>query len=455
MAISAPGLGSGLDISGIVSQLMQVERLPLNRLINREATVQAQISAVGSLKSAVSEFQSAVARLAEEDTFEAIETSVGDPDVLSVSADSDAALGGFSVEVLRLAQAHKQASEAKGSADMFGGGVGDELVITAGAGSLTIDLSTAKTLSQIREEIVSATGADVSATLIDETGDGSSLRLVLSSTETGYDNRLQLSFGGAIDATTFGFSTINQNAEGVTLTEAELDQLDASFTLDGFTLTRSSNTVDDAITGVNLELKQLGATTVSVSRDSSGIGQAAGDLVEAYNALSGDLSELRQGALGNDSLVRQVEQSLRSMLGRSFSGLGAFRTLNDFGISFTREGTLEFDQSALDAAVTADRSSVEVFFRGEGGFASRLDDVLSGYLDSSGIIDARVDGLNARVDDLQDQQARWEVRLIDIEERYLAQFSALDSLVAQLNNTSAYLTQQLQNLPGFTFNSER
>ena len=424
MAISVSGIGSGLDIEGIVTQLVEVERQPLLKLMSREAEFQARISAVGELTSALSTFKDAAAALGDSSNFNAVTTSSSDEAVATLSATGEAALGNLSVEVLRLAQAHKLASAAKASTDTFGGAAGDELTLTAGSSSLTIDLSTAKTLQEIRDEIAAAGSASgLSATLLDEKGDGSAMRLVLTANETGYEGRVQLAFGGTIADTTFDFATINADADDAPL--VDLNELDASFTVDGFSLTRASNEVADALTGVTLKLAGVGNAAVRVERETGQVANTLSGMVDAYNDLTTTMGTLNAGELSSDSINRSLSGSLRSALGQSISGLDGINNLSQLGVRFTREGDLTFDSSVLDEALSADRSAVEAFFTGEGGFHERLDAVLAGYLDTAGILDSRVDGLNARIDRLQDQQARWEDRLLSIEDRLRKQFGAL------------------------------
>jgi flagellar hook-associated protein 2 len=141
-------------------------------------------------------------------------------------------------------------------------------------------------------------------------------------------------------------------------------------------------------------------------------------------------------------------------MNRSFSGFGEFSVLTQLGISTTEDGELEFDTGRLTEALSTNRTAVAEFFSSDNGFGAVLSTSLDSYLDTDGIFDTRVDGLNRRVSDLQGQQERWADRLIDIEDRYRKQFTALDSLVAQLLSTSNFLAQQLDNLPGFTRNSD-
>lgn len=456
MAISVSGIGSGLDIESIVSQLMAVEQQPLLRLARKEADIQATISSVGEFRSVLSTFRDAVNNLGGDGAFDAVSSETSNEDAVTVSADGEAALGSFTVDVTRLAQAHKQASAAFASTDTIGGGTDDAVTFSVGTTSLTIDLSTAKTLGQIREEIFAA-GADIdlSATLISEVGDGSAQRLVLSSGETGYDGRIQIAFGGTLGTEPitdpFAFATTNTDPNGVTLLEDQLDQLDASFSVDGFAMTRSNNEIANAITGVTFTLIGVGEADIAVARDGNQVSTAVSGMVDAYNELQTSLSSLSDGVLSNDSMIRGVQSRMRSLIGQGFSGLGQYSSLSELGISFTREGQLTFDGSKLDEAIVSDRASVQALFSDEdAGFVTQMDTALDGYIGTSGIIDARVDGLNARVDSLQDQQLVWERRLISIEERYRAEFTALDTLVASLSATGQFLVGQLDGLPGFT-----
>jgi flagellar hook-associated protein 2 len=216
-------------------------------------------------------------------------------------------------------------------------------------------------------------------------------------------------------------------------------------------MTRSNNEIDNAITGVTFTLAGVGAADISVARDGSQVSTAVSGMVDAYNELQTSLSSLSGGALANDSMIRSVQSRVRSLIGQGYDSLGNFSSLSELGVSFTREGQLTFDQAKLDEAIASDRASVQTLFSDEdSGFVTRMDTALEGYLGTSGIIDARVDGLNARVDSLQDQQTVWERRLITIEQRYRAEFTALDTLVASLSATSQFLVGQLDGLPGFT-----
>jgi len=449
LAITSTGIGSGLDVEGIVAQLMEVERQPLTRLQTSEAGIQAEISSVGSLRSALDAFRDAADALADPATFTSSNPSVSDDAVLSVTADTDASPGSFAVEVLRLAENHRMASGPKAPDATVGGTAGDTLEITVGEQTLTVDLSEARTLAQIRDLINSDfSGVGVSAALLTVDAGGEQ-RLTINARETGYENRLQLAFGGTLQAADFGFETLNKDGAGQTLND--LTKLDASLSIDGFGLTRGSNRIDDVVDGLTLELSQVGTASVNLAQDDVPIVQALSGLVDNYNTLKARVDELSLGNLSGDSLLRSITGSVRSVINRAFNGFGDFAQLSELGISTTEEGDLAFEAGRLTEALSANRAGVVGFFSAETGFGAALSDALGAYLDEDGFFDTRIEGLSRQVGDLQDQQLRWQDRLIDIEDRYRRQFNALDSLVAQLLTTSNFLTQQLDNLPGFTF----
>jgi flagellar hook-associated protein 2 len=156
MAITAAGVGSGLDIENIVSQLMSLERRPLVALQQKTRAAESEISALGTFKSQLSTFQDAMEELSSLDEFRKFASSSTDEDVLTATADGDAAAGNFSVEITRLAQNNRYASQEFASGATVGGGASDGLTLTVDGESVTIDLSTAQTPSQIRDAINNA-----------------------------------------------------------------------------------------------------------------------------------------------------------------------------------------------------------------------------------------------------------------------------------------------------------
>jgi len=313
-AITSTGIGSGIDITGIVSKLMSVESLPLTQLATQEAGYQGQITALGSLKGALGSFQTAMSGMSTSAQFNSVTATPGDATVLTATAFSTATAGSYAVNVTTLAQA--QSLGAAGQIDTtsaIGGGTSTTLNFQFGTiagaavngiypdnpaaftqdtsqagGTVTID-STNNSLQGIRDAINKA-NVGVTASIVND-GSDNPYRLVLTSTSSGAKSDMNITVTG--DATLQNFlgydptTAANQN-----LTETANGQ-SAAFTVNGVAIQSTSNTVTTAIPGVTMTLlKANSSTTLAVARDTSAVQKAASDFVSAYNALNSTLSSL-------------------------------------------------------------------------------------------------------------------------------------------------------------------
>jgi len=444
MAITAAGVGSGLDIESIVRQLMTLERQPLVAKQRQESATNAQLSSYGKIKSAISSFQDAMQELSTADKFKVFSATSSDEDVITAETSSQAAAGVYSLTVNRIAQNHKQGSDEFADTVTFGGTVGDQLTLTVGSDSIDVDLSTAKTLSEVRDAINSnADNPGVTATILN-TGGGNQ-RLILTADESGYENRVQLAYGGTLDATTFNFSTTNQSGGAAMV---DLTELDASFNLDGFDLTSASNSVSEVMDGITFNLKQTGSANLQVERDSEAIEESVQSFVDAYNAVLDEVNSQYQGNLSGDASLRSIRNRMRDVLNTQPVGLsGTFTSLAQVGIKTDAfSGRLEFDSSDLSDALDTDFAGVaELFSNDDQGYAFRYDALAESFLDNDGVISSREDTLNDRIRGLQDDQADIERRL-DLKEKSLrSQYAALDSLIGSLQSSSAFLFQQISS----------
>lgn len=450
MAISSAGIGSGLDVNSIVTQLMAIERQPLNRLDQKEAQYQAEISGYGSLKSALSSLQTSLDKLKESSTFRTTAGASSDSDVFSVSTDIDAVPSTYDITVNRLAQKHKLGASEFASATTFGGGAGDELTISVGTDQFTVDLSTAQTLSEIQAAInVTANETGVTAGII--TGDNGNQTLILTSGESGFDNRVQLSYGGTIDAATFNFSTFNRDVDGLLL--GSDTELDASLLVDGITITRGSNTVSDVVENVTFSLKGIGRAEANITHSAADANSAMEAFVEAYNGLNELLGDLSSGSLSGNRILISIETQIRGVLNHSLSNLGSVGYISELGITTNKDtGALEFDSDMLASVLESNLDGVDAFFSDENGFAARLDAILEGYRRSDGLVDTILDGVNDRIRDIDRSRDSLEQRLVLTEQRIRAQFTSLDVLMGELTSTSNYLTTQLSGLENLFLN---
>ena len=444
--ISAAGIGSGLDVQGIVSQLMAIERIPLQRLQFKQNLLESQISAYGQLSSTMSSFQSAMDDLSSIEALKVFTSSSSNPDVIDVSANSTANIGTFDVEVVRLAEYHKMSSDEKLNTDTFGGAAGDSITFQVGANVadvITIDMSTAMTLGDMRDAINDdVNNPGVYATVIN--GDNGNQKIIFTSNESGADNALTATYGGAINAATLNLQTLNDIAGDIT-------QLNAEINVDGYNITRSSNNISDVISGVTLNLKSAdigNVYTISIDRDLESVEASVQGFADAYNELRSSLKTLRNGQLEADSSLLSIERRVLSVINSPANG-GVYSVLSEVGLTLQKDGTMSLASTDLKTALQTDFNGVAQLFASDTeGFANRMSSLAGDWLGSGGLLEARTDGLESRIDNLVDRQVSFERNLEAVERRYRTQFSALDALVGQLQGTGQFLTQQLASLPG-------
>lgn len=439
MAITASGIGSGLDINSIVSQLMTLERRPVSLLQARSQTFETQLSAFGRLRSAVSTFQTAMEDLGSLDKFKVFTAASSDEDIMTASGDSDAAAGIYEVDVTRLAQNHKMGSNEIASADEFTG----NLQITIDGESQTVDTA-GLTMEGIRDAINDdENNPGVTATILNV--GGGNQRLVLTANEAGQANSLSItdSTTNVTSGTALNFTTNNRDNLGALITTAELD---AVYSVDGYSLTSSSNNVSGVVDGLTLNLKDVGSSTLTVTRDAEKIEEAAQTFVDAYNALQSTVSALSDGDLSGDSTLRSIQGQLRDVLNTAPTGLtGTFSALSQIGISSDpKTGTLIYNSSEFVDAMEFDFQSVaELFANDDQGVAFRFAGLADSLLDKDNIIDAREDGLQARIDSTEDSILAGERRLELKEVALRSQYASLDTLLGGLQSTSSFLAAQL------------
>ncbi|MCU7936390.1 MAG: flagellar filament capping protein FliD [Candidatus Thiodiazotropha sp. (ex Dulcina madagascariensis)] len=439
--ISAAGIGSGLDIESLISSLMEVEQIPLKKLQVKAGDLLTQVSAYGQLRSALATFQDSVSALSSSDDFNHFTATSGNQDAYTVSADNTATAGSYSITVDDLAVAHKLGSTTLiASSDTLIGNAGDQMTITIGSDSFTVDIG-ARSLSSIQDLINQATdNVGVTAGIVQESD--TSVHLVLTSDNTGLANQISVAFtdslGGSIT-----------DPMGMTQIQAADD---AQITIDNtYVISRSGNSISDAIQGVTIELlaETASASQLTVKRDTDSVSNAVSGLVDGYNTLLSAIGDLRNGELDGDGTLRLIENQIRSLMGGKASVSGIYQYGSQVGIAFEKDGTLSFDSTELTEALTADRDAVvDLFSNDDQGLAFRLDALVESMLSTSGLIDAKEDGLNARVDAANDQIDRMAYRLELTERRYRAQYTALDTLLGQLQSTSDWLTGQLDVLNG-------
>jgi flagellar hook-associated protein 2 len=451
--LSAAGIGSGLDVNSIVSQLMALERRPLDLLQQKKDDIDARISAYGNLKSALSTFQDAMQQLSTPAALKIFTATSGNDSVFTATAGDTAAASTFGIEVIRRAERHKFASNEELNTYTVGGKNNDALEIQVGsdpANTLSVDLSTASTFSEIKDAInTDPDNPGVTASIV--FGNNGNQKLVITAADSGSANELSFSYRGKVKAPDFGFQEVSNSGGNAAL-------LDAEISVDGYSITRGNNTIDDVITGVTLDLHAADpgfVYTLDIARDTTAVADNVQAFADAYNEIQTVIDGLRDNELATDSLLYSIENGLRNIMNSPASGLpSGLGYLGEIGVSFSREGVLTVDAADVESALTNDFNAVSELFATTGqGFANRLDTLVAGWLAVDGLIDGRTDTLDSSKRLLETREESLEYRMTQIEARLFAQFSQLDTLLISLQGTSDFLTQQLSQLPTYGNNN--
>ncbi len=459
-SITAGGLMSGLDTDSLISRMMAVEQRPIQLLQQREAKYQAQISGVASLKSVLYGVQSAAGKLKESDDFASFSATSSNEETLSVSASDTATPGHYQVEVTHLARAQQVRSAGfSGSDATVGTGILTLQVGTQDSVEITID-SESHTLAGIAAAINEAE-AGVTAGVVDD-GNGN-VYLTLLSPETGASNTITLTVsdddGNNDDAS--GLSGLYTDSAAHTLTETQAAQ-NAQVTVNGIAVERSGNTIDDLLDGVTLSLNQEDPgkpVTVEIAKDNSIAVNKVQSLVDKYNSLVDSLDKLQSydaetgktGLLLGDSATNMIRSRMRRFLSLQVEGVDdSVNGLSRLGIEVDRDGKLSLDSDTLTTALEDHYDDVVRFFtqdeEGSEGLAVQLYDTLDNYAKSTGMLASKEDGLQASIDDIEDQIEGMSTRLAQREENLRSQFQALESLLAEYQATETLMNQQITNL---------
>ena len=451
--ITSAGVGSGLDVESIITKLMAVERAPLTALQGRETTYNGQISALGQIKSDLSALQTAVQAFSTTSKAYSYKASVADTTVASATAATGAVAGTYSLEVKQLAASEKLMSAANASA-ASGGTLTIDVGSVSGStftasSSVNVTVGSGATLSDLASAINSA-NAGVSATVIHgASGD----QLVVTSQTSGTAGRIRIT---SSNLTAFTYDpTAGSNA----MTEKTAGQ-NASVFVDGVQIANTgSNVVTNAVTGLTINLLSTNEgdpTTITVSNDSSALESKLNSFVTAYNNLASlvkgltgyDSTTKNAGALNGDMTITQIMNDLRNAIFTTpASASSSYQTLSSLGLQFQTDGTLKLDTSTLETAMSSDFASVAATV---GAYGDALNTTLDNALDVSGPIASDTNGINNMISSLKDREDQLNVQLTAIEARYRAQFTALDTLMSQMQTTSSYLTQQLTALANLT-----
>ena len=472
--LSSPGVGSGLDVNSIVTQLVALERKPIEQLQAQATTIQAKLSSFGLLQSYTSNLRDIADRLAKPDFWTQTAASSADAASVGVSSTSTAASGSYAVSVTQLAQQQSLASKAyTDSSSVVGSG---SLQITlgtwnAGLTSFTADAAktpvtvtiapASNTLGAIKTAINDAK-AGVTASIV---SDASGARLVVRSDATGAASavRITATDDDGVDTDALGLSALafNPPAAPGQMTQSQAG-LDAALTINGLSIASSSNKLESAISGVTLTLAKVTASpvNVTVAQDTTSQRKAIADFAKAFTDINSyiltqtkyDAATKKAAALQGDRATLTLQSNLRSIFDDSSTASLTYARLSDIGLEMQADGSLKVNDTKLNAAFANTGEVAKVFSStvsadpAEQGFAVRVKAMAAQLIASDGAITTRSKGLRDSVTRNQTEQQRLEDRVALIKQRLLKQYGALDTTLSRMNGIGSSLTQSLAAL---------
>lgn len=466
--ISSLGVGANLDLNGLLDKLAASESAPLVALQKQQTSYTAKLSAYGTLRNALSNFQAAASKLADATLFQGVKVASSAADVLSATGSATGASGNYAVEVTKLAQA--QSLAAAGVVDpkaavgagrvtiyfgtLAGGVFTDDPARAAqsAAQSIVID-GTNNSLEGVRDAINKTAAIGVTASIVND-GGASPNRLVLTSAQTGAASSMRVEVTDPVPAAAPADLAMLQGLlshNGVTGLQQTSAASNAQLKVNGIDVTSSSNTVKEAVQGVTMTLAKIGLSTLAVSRDMTSVESAVSVFVTAYNSLQSTASQLTRydtakksgAALVGDSTLRSIQTSIRSALNTPQAG--ELKVLSSVGVSFQKDGTIDFDAAKFKTAFEGNRAGVVELFSGTGGntgIGTQVAALVDTFTSSTGKLSNATAGVNATLKTLDTRFAATEVSVEAKVARYRAQFNQLDMLMSKMNATTSYLTSQ-------------
>src|SRR5450830_967682 len=467
--ISSTGIGSGLDVNSIVSQLVALEKTPLKTLALKATNVQSQISAFGEIQSQFAALTDVASRISDASTWGARNASSSNPSAAAITATGAANATSFSLDVVSLAQPQSIASVAMPTGTMPGAGTltfeigtwstGATKFINPTGAKVDVVVLATDNISDIAAKI-NAAGTGVVATAFN---DGTKDRLMLRAQDTGVAAGFRVQSGDPILASPLDslvFDPLNKPTAGMAASDFPPQYgLDAQAKINGLAVTSASNTLTGNIPGVTIKLVAPTATdsplTMAISEDVTPAVKNVSDFVTAYNTLNKSLADLTKynaatktaGLFQGDSSVVGLQNILRNMVGSASLGATSQR-LADMGIERQTDGSLTINTAKLSIAANNGTTLQQLFTNDNkdpmtNGFALKFRDLGLGVAASGGSVTNKAAALQKYLDNNTAEQTKVNDRATLFETRLRKQYSALDAQMVQLNALNSYVTQQV------------
>jgi len=437
MGTAIDGIVSGLDTTAIVNSLIAVEAAPMRQMQGDLARAELKKAKVAEFKTKLTAISDALNAINEEDEFGEYNATLGEDGYFTATADSEAIPGTYAIQVNALAKSEVSVTQGYAESDAALS-LSGTLAVAYDGESTVISVDSSTTLEQIAADLDDIDGIQA---YIMNTGDSKApYRLVVMGESTGsdYDITLTNKLSGSL-APTF--------TEQVTAQDSEAE-------INGITVYSSSNTLDDVLPGIDLDLTQVSddAIDLTVNRDDDAIADKVSAFVDAYNAMDtyygvqtnfdGDAGV--KGTFFGDSALRSIVDKLSNIVTSDTDLSGDYGTFNEIGIEYSQTGQISLDSSKFTDALGDNYDDVMAVFTDEDGPAAALLESLDDYyLASDGLIATKTDTIEDNIEDLEDAISNFELRLVSYEERLRRQFTTMEMALGQFQATQGYLSALL------------
>ncbi len=449
---------AGFDYRALVKQIIQAESKPITLMQSRMARFDLAKAAWTDIRTRLANLDTALTDLNLDSTYLSRTATSSNTSVVTATADTTAALGTYAVSVTALAQAHVIRSDAQAAGwTLSATDVNGDGRLSFTVNGVEVVVSEGDSLTAIRDKINQTANITVTASVVDD-------QLVLKAKDTGTANAIVVDadpdniLGAALGVVDAGTTTIKNLVQS---------PQDASFSVDGFSLTRSSNTVTDVIGGVTLTLAGPGSNvTLTVSRDSQKAIDKIKAFVDQYNSVMdlihqkiGKDAAGKPGDLYQSSTLGRIEQTLRRHVSDIVDGLTTYTRLADIGVTTagtsnggdltaSEAGSLKLDETKLREALESDAAAVRELFFAASTSVNGVGEVLKADLDAflnsvGGVIPGEVNLLSDRRTDLDKEIKRFQERLAKREQTLINRFVAAEKILTLLQQQGSFLTSQV------------
>lgn len=458
-SISTLGIGSGLELQSILDQLREVDEQTVTTKENEITELEAQLEEFTVVKNKLLDMKSAALDLSLSSTFIARTVASSDENVMTATVVEGASVGSSSIAVGRLAGKSTWLSEGVATADTsVNDQAGDEgFVYTINGETGTVTVPVGATLTELAALINDdVDNPGVTASVIDDGTDATPFKLVLQADETGKDNEI------AVTSQLTDLNLTQQTPLG--------DNLNAEITMNGIVYQRQTNTVNDILTGVTMNLKGAGASALTVSSNDDAVKDLIVEFVAAYNEAVQEISSqasyndaTEEFGLLADTTLRDLPYALQNLMTAGEVNADADKTVTSMfslGMEFNSDGTITIDETVLSAAIADHAAEVQEFFIGDEandveGFADRANTYLRGLTVGTGQVEAEKSAAQLRIDDLELQIETETARLDKRYEILTKQFIELDQYMSQMTSISDYLTSQFDSLSSMLYSNSK